>query len=157
MIYFYSENNKNAEIISREIEGGLKMVASSCETKQTKNFEEATETDTLIICIAKKTIGSQLPIADKIKAKTLYLAGAGLNLKEIEEITRQLRERGLNVNNSICLRRKALIAGIMEDNLKEEELARAKAFGERIGLQMTGQRAKQWNEKNRIKNYSTSH
>lgn len=125
--------------------------ASAVETKTTQNAAELTG-EKNVVCLAKKPLGGEVKnLQEYVADKTIYIIGAGYSFENMRKTTGELEKKGAKVENTLCLKRSSALPFGAE--VGETELARAKAFGERIATSITGVRNLQENEKNRIKNY----
>ena len=148
MLVIYS--NKQCENVANEVVQG----ASAVQSKVIFNPDEINEPsdETLVLCIEKKPLGRETAkIEPKIKGKKIYLIGVGFSFEDMRRKTAELTKNGVEIKNTLCVKKKGL--PFFSNEVEEPELSRAKAFGERIASAMTGVRNLQENEKNRIKNY----
>lgn len=146
MIAIYAA--KGCEKIAKGIAEG----AASIETKIVTNPLELTG-EKNAVCLSKSLFGGETKtIENSVSGKHIYIIGAGFSFEDMRLVSDAMAKKGAKVDNTLCLKRSSQLP--FGGSVSETELARAKAFGERIAASITGVRAFQENEKNRIKNYS---
>ncbi len=125
--------------------------ATGSNSQVTLNADEL-QGDYIVTCISKKPLGGEAnAIENKIHEKIIWLVGVGFSFQQMHELAKKLEKQGATIQNTLCLKRKNFFP--LGGEVGEIELARAKAFGERILTRITGTKIRQKNEKNRIKNY----
>ncbi len=105
-----------------------------------------------IICVSKRPLGGEFKKLENIlNGKKVQIIGVGFTFAKMKGAVEALEKKGVSVGKTLCVKRKGFLQFIGKP--EENELARVRAFGERIGAAITGEKPRQVNEKNRIKNY----
>ncbi len=134
--------SKHCKKIAEAVSAGIKEVQS----------ELVTTVDCAILCTSKHPLGREFDKLEKSAiGKNTYLIGAGFTVQEMEKAAENLQKKGANICKTLCLKRKSVLP--YGGNVSEVELARAKAFGERIARKITGIKPLKNSKKNEISNY----